>query len=86
MSKSDLDARPIFHHTRDAIEAHLDIVFAALAIARYLQNQTGWSIKRHIRTLRPLREVTINIAGHEPTAEPTIDPNTQKTITKNLGH
>ncbi|WP_345119426.1 IS1634 family transposase, partial [Ornithinibacter aureus] len=28
MSKSDLRARPIFHHTRDAIEAHLTIVFA----------------------------------------------------------
>ena len=36
MSKSDLRARPIFHHTRDAIEAHLTIVFAALAVARYL--------------------------------------------------
>src|SRR5690606_26525123 len=28
MSKTDLRARPIFHHTRDAIEAHLTIVFA----------------------------------------------------------
>ena len=34
MSKSDLRARPIFHHTRDAIEAHLTIVFAALGVAR----------------------------------------------------
>nr|WP_108870678.1 transposase [Tessaracoccus timonensis] len=86
MSKSDLDARPTFHHTPDAIKAHLDIVFAALAIARYLQDQSGWSIKRLVRTLRPLREVTINIAGHELTAEPTIDPNTQKSIIKILGH
>lgn len=29
MSKTDLRARPIFHHTRDAIEAHLTIVIAA---------------------------------------------------------
>lgn len=36
MSKTDLRARPIFHHTRDAIEAHLTIVFAALAMARYM--------------------------------------------------
>jgi transposase len=34
MSKSDLRARPIFHHTRQSIEAHLTIVFAALAISR----------------------------------------------------
>ena len=31
MSKTDLRARPMFAHTRDAIEAHLTIVFAALA-------------------------------------------------------
>ena len=30
MAKTDLRARPIFHHTREAIEAHLTIVFAAL--------------------------------------------------------
>jgi len=29
MAKSDLRARPIFHHQRDAIEAHLTVVFAA---------------------------------------------------------
>ena len=29
MAKSDLAARPIFHRTRDSIEAHLTVVFAA---------------------------------------------------------
>ncbi len=41
MSKTDLAARPMFHHTREAIEAHLTIVFAALAIARHLQTPPG---------------------------------------------
>ena len=36
MSKHDLPARPVFHHTRDAIEAHLTVVMASLAVARYL--------------------------------------------------
>ena len=36
MTKNDLRARPVFHHQRDAIEAHLTIVFAALALTRYL--------------------------------------------------
>jgi hypothetical protein len=58
MSKSDLRARPIFHHTRDAIEAHLTIVFAALAVARYLQDTTGMSIKKIVNTLRPLQQIT----------------------------
>lgn len=34
MAKTDLRARPIFHHKQDSIEAHLTIV---LAIARDLQ-------------------------------------------------
>ncbi len=34
MTKSDLAARPIFHRIRDSIEAHLTIVFAALAVSR----------------------------------------------------
>lgn len=71
MTKSDLRARPIFHHQRDSIEAHLTIVFAALAISRYLQDKTGVSIKKLVRTLRPLRSVTVEIAGHTFTAEPT---------------
>src|SRR5699024_6309492 len=43
MSKTDLRARPMFHHTREAIEAHLTVVFTALAISRYLQTATGLS-------------------------------------------
>ena len=41
MAKSDLAARPIYHRTRDSIEAHLTVVFAALAIARTIQARRG---------------------------------------------
>jgi len=68
MSKTDLAARPIFHHAREAIEAHLTIVFAALAIARDLQNRTGLSIRKIVQTLRPLQQITVQIAGHEHVA------------------
>ncbi len=74
MSKTDLRARPMFHHTRDAIEAHLTIVFAALAVARHLQDATGLSIKKIIRTLRPLQQITVRIAGHEHLAEDQLTP------------
>src|SRR5665648_546965 len=53
MAKSDLRARPVFHHDRDAIEAHLTVVFAALAIARELQAATGVSLKKLVQTLGP---------------------------------
>jgi transposase len=72
MTKSDLRARPVFHHQREAIEAHLTIVFAALAISRHLQEATGMSIKKIVRTLLPLRSVEIAIGEHHITAEPTI--------------
>lgn len=77
MAKSDLKARPIFHRTRDSIEAHLTIVFAALAIARYLQNRTGVSIKKIVQTLRRIHTVIIDIDGHELTARTPQDDETQ---------
>lgn len=70
MVKSDLRARPIFHQLRDSIEAHLTIVFAALAISREAQQRTGASIKKILNTLRPLRTATITIGGHHITAAP----------------
>ena len=72
MSKHDLRARPVFHHTRDAIEAHLTVVMAALAVARHLQDATGISIKRVIRALKPLQDVTINLNGHHLAAAPRL--------------
>lgn len=71
MAKSDLRARPIFHRERDAIEAHLTIVFAALAVSRHLQDATGVSITRIVRTLRAARSATVRVGGHEITSTPT---------------
>ncbi|WOQ16962.1 hypothetical protein [Raineyella sp. W15-4] len=72
MAKSDLAARPIFHHKKDSIEAHLTVVFCALAVARYLQQRTRVSIKKLVQTLRPLQTVTITIAGEHVTAQPRL--------------
>ena len=55
MSKHDLQARPIYHHTRESIEAHLSIVFAAMAVSHYIEHRTGWSIKKFVRTTRRYR-------------------------------
>lgn len=86
MSKNDLRARPIFHRQRDAIEAHLTIVMTALAISRYLYQKTGITVKKLVRILRPLREVTISLpAGQQITAQPKINHQTQKILDK-LGH
>jgi len=68
MSKHDLAARPIYHRLRDSIDAHLTIVFAALAIARRVEAATGWSLKKFITTTRRYRELIINAGGHALTA------------------
>lgn len=68
MSKHDLQARPIYHHLRESIEAHLTIVFAALAVTHWIEHQTGWSIKKFVRTARRYRTVQIKAGGQILTA------------------
>jgi len=46
------------------------VVTASLAIARYLQKNTGISITRIVCELRGLQEVIINPNGHQITAQP----------------
>ena len=72
MSKTDLRARPMFHHVKDSIEAHLTIVFTALAVSREIQARTGHAIRHIIRKLRPLRSATIAINGAQQTFPPVI--------------
>ena len=68
MAKSDLQARPIYHHLRDSIEAHLTIVFAALAVSRWIERRTGWSIRKFVKTARRYREYQIQAGPHVITA------------------
>jgi hypothetical protein len=69
MSKHDLAARPIYHHKRESIEAHLTIVFAALAVSRYVEDRTGWSIRRFVQTARRYRTIQIRAGQQTLTAE-----------------
>ena len=68
MSKSDLKARPIYARVRESIDAHLQIVIAALAVSRWVEETTGWSVRKFVRTLRRFREVVIDVDGREITA------------------
>jgi hypothetical protein len=84
MSKTDLEARPMFHRTRDAIEAHLTIVFTALAVAHCIQERSGLAIANVIKQLRPLRSATIVINGASQAFPPQI-PEPQRKILAGLG-
>ena len=67
-TQSDLQARPVCHRKRDSIEAHLTIVFAALAVSRWTGAQTGWSIRKSVKTARRYREIEIKSGQHGITA------------------
>ena len=77
MSKTDLRARPMFHHQRASIEAHLTIVFTALAVSREAQNRTGLAIRNIVRQLRPLRSATVAINGVQQTFPPAVPADKQ---------
>jgi Transposase DDE domain len=80
MSKHDLQARPIYHHQRESIEAHLTIVFAALAVSRWIEHRTGWSIKKFVRTARRYRTIEIQAGGHTITAADPLPDDLHKAL------
>ena len=82
MSKHDLQARPIYHHTRESIEAHLTIVFAALAVSHWIEHQTGWSINKFVRTARRCRTVQIKAGQQTLTAEEPLPDDLREALAK----
>lgn len=87
MAKSDLKARPIYHRNRDAIEAHLTIVLAALGISKQIEYQTGISINQFVKIMRPIRTGLAVINGNEILLEPVVPSSVKSIINKlNSGH
>lgn len=56
-------------------------MFAALAIARHLQNATGLSIKKIVQTLRPIQQISVRIAGYEHHAADPMTPTADTILT-----
>ena len=71
MSKHDLQARPIYHRKRDSIEAHLTIVFAALAVTRLIEAPHRL-VHQEVRPHRPP-------LPHHPDPAPASTPSPPKT-------
>ena len=80
--QQSLRARPIFHHKRDSIEAHLTVVFAALAVTRWLERVTGWSIKKLVKTLRRYHSVQIQVGEQVLTAADPLPNDVLDVVTK----
>lgn len=91
ITKSDLEARPIFHRLDETIKAHLVIVFASLAIARYIEIQTGMSIQKALKLAEKVltHKVTNTKTGEVAYVETTIEDTALKekiNLLKSLGH
>lgn len=80
MTKGDLAARPVYLHTPDKINAHLTCVMASLAVARDLQDRSGWTIRRILHTLQPLRSSQIRFGDTLSEFPPQIPPNAQELL------
>jgi hypothetical protein len=70
----------VFSHVEDSIEAHLTIVFAALAVSRHLQDVTGLSVKRLVTTLRQVRSAVVEVGGERLTLPPLVPPEAQEIL------
>lgn len=46
IAKSDLEARPVFHHKKESIETHILIVFVSLCLAKSIELKTGYSMRK----------------------------------------
>ena len=46
----------------------MTVVFAALAVSRWIEAQTGWSIRKFVRTARRCRTIEIQAGDHTITA------------------
>ena len=82
MSKHDLQARPVYHHKRESIDAHLTIVFAALAVSHYIEHQTSWTIKKFVRTARRYRTVRIKAGRQILTAADPLSDDLRNALAK----
>jgi hypothetical protein len=82
MSKHDLQARPIYLHLRESIEAHLSIVLAAMAVSHYIEHQAGWSIKKFVRTARRYRTVRVKVGRQILTAVDPLPNDLREAITR----
>jgi transposase len=91
VTKSDLEARPIFHHLDEAIKAHLVVVFAGLAISTYIEMKTGMTINAVLKLAGKVltHKVTNTRTGETAYVETTIEnPETRAKINllMSLGH
>lgn len=59
ITRSDIQARPIYHHQTTTIIAHLLICFMALCIAKHMEMKTKESLAKIIRVLQGITDTEL---------------------------
>lgn len=85
MAKTDLKARPIYHRQREKIEAHLTVVFCAIAISRHIQEATGVSVKKFVQQLARVQDGVVLIEGVEHVVPAAIPAQVRALLTRLAG-
>lgn len=82
MSKSDLKARPIFHHSHESIRAHVLLCFMALMIGKFMEIKTGLSLRSIRDLLWQVHEVHLldPRTGRKRVVRTTIKPELEKIL------
>jgi len=67
VAKSDIEIRPIYHFKQQAIEVHILICFAALAICKYMEIKTRRSTRQMVKILKSVTDARIKntLTGEE---------------------
>jgi transposase len=75
VTKSDLEARPIFLQLDKTITCHLIIVFAGLAISRYLEINTEMSVHQIVKLAQKIltHKIVIKKTGETGLVETTVE-------------
>lgn len=56
ITKSDLQARPIYHRNTETIKSHILICFMALSLAKYMEIRSGLSLKKTLKILKSVKD------------------------------
>ena len=57
-------------------------MFAALAVSRWFEHQTGWSIRKFVKTARRYRTIQIQAGPHVMTAADPLPGDLRAALTK----
>jgi len=84
MAKSDVEIRPIFHRTDDAIRAHVLLCVVALAVQKYLERITGWTLRRIRDAIMSVTDITLidTVTGKSFTKRSILSTETQSLMEK----